>query len=183
MATNTAENRYDYAQDGVYGSLAYDVWNPQVLSDSFTKTEFDFPEKPKIREEVVTQHVPVGRQSVSPATVMGFLCAAVLLVFSLLARVQLTEITNETVSYQSQLSELETEQAKLLIAYESAFNLTEVEAYAKNELGMRRPTGDQVVYVDSSASDKAVIYETQEPQDSAGDRILDFLGELGEYLR
>ena len=74
------------------------------------------------------------------------------------------------------------EQAKLQIAYESAFNLTEIEEYATAQLGMQKPTADQIYYIDTSSPDKAVIVQQTE-EDSFVDRVSDFLMGIGEYFR
>lgn len=80
-----------------------------------------------------------------------------------------------------QLAELEMQQAKLKIAYESAFNLNEIETYALAELGMQKPTADQIYYIDTSSPDKAVVVQ-QSANDTLFDRVADFLSELGSYF-
>ncbi|HNX99879.1 MAG TPA: cell division protein FtsL [Oscillospiraceae bacterium] len=146
-----------YGQNAVNGNLAYDYDNPALYPEYEYGRPLDIPAKPEVREEVVPQTEVLTRQSISPLALFGFAAAAVLLVFSLMARVQFTQVSAETAKLESQLTELNGEQSKLTIAYESALNLTDIENYAINTLGMQKPRADQVHYVSSSAQDKAEI--------------------------
>ena len=110
--------------------------------------------------------------------VLGFAIAAVLIVFSLVARVQLSQAS-------AQVSALEDQYAELQEHYESAFNLTEIEDYAIHELGMQKPRSDQLYYISSSnAADTAVVLDqtAAEPL-SLADRFGDFLTSIVEYFR
>lgn len=71
--------------------------------------------------------------------VLGFAIAAVLIVFSLVARVQLSQASAQVSALEDQYAELQEQQTRLRIDYESAFNLTEIEDYAIHELGMQKP--------------------------------------------
>ena len=81
-----------------------------------------------------------------------------------------------------ELTQLEEQQAKLRIAYESAFNMAEIEDYAIHALGMQKPRADQIYYIDTSSPDKAVVFAGGE---NAGfvDRVSDYLSGLIEYFR
>ena len=114
---------------------------------------------------------------------LGFGIAAVLLVFSLMARIQLIAVTDGTVELESQLSELQTENAKLQIAYESAFNLTEIEDYATRVLGMQQPRSDQVYYVNGTAVDRAEVMVEQTGEQRLSDRFDDLIASVGEYFQ
>ena len=99
-----------------------------------------------------------------------------------MAQVRLLAVTDGSAALEQQLSELETEQAKLQIKYESVFNLTEIEEYATTRLGMQKPSTDQVYYIDTSSPDRAVVVQ-QDDSDSLVDRVSDFISGLGEYLK
>ena len=71
--------------------------------------------------------------------VLGFAIAAVLLVISLVARVQLSQASAQVSALEDQYTQLQEQQTRLRIDYESAFNLTEIEDYAIHELGMQKP--------------------------------------------
>ena len=62
--------------------------------------------------------------------------SAVLLIFSLLERVELIRQNDVNLELRAELRELREENRRLAIKYEYAVNMTELEKYAKNELGM-----------------------------------------------
>ena len=107
--------------------------------------------------------------------------AAFLFVTGITAQVQLFTISGESVALEAKLSELEEHQAKLRIAYESSFNLAEIEEYAITSLGMQKPTADQITYIDTSAPDKAVVI-ADGSGDGFVDRTADFLSGIGAYF-
>ncbi len=146
-----------YKTQYVSGSVAYDYSNTAAYPERHVGRQVEIPTARKVRDEVV-QDVHVGNeQAVSPAAVIGLLVAAVLLVFSLFARAQLSQTSIQVVRLQNQLTELETTHQKLLINYEYAFNLAEIEDYAMTQLGMQQPTSDQVYYINSGTVDKAEV--------------------------
>ena len=86
---------------------------------------------------------------------------------------------------EDQYAQLQEQQTRLRIDYESAFNLTEIEDYAIHELGMQKPRSDQLYYISSSdAADTAVVLDqtAAEPL-SLADRFGDFLTSIVEYFR
>ncbi len=177
--------RRKYGQNAVYGSLAYDFNNPEL----YPEIEYGLPlEKtaPPVRKERTATRVRTGahartKQNVAPATVLGVLIAAALFVMSIMAQIQVLDISASTVELQNQLEELEMRQAKLRITYESAFNLAEIEEYAVKELGMQKPSADQIYYIDTSAPDRAVVVNSG-ANDSFVDRAADFLSGLEAYF-
>jgi len=183
MADST--RRYAYGQGAVYGSLAYDFNNPELVPDvSYEPVpEVAAPTREQEKAAVGRRAAVRSAQSVAPAAILGFLCAAVMLVLYLVVSIQLTTVSDESVRLTNQISELEYEQTKLRIAYESVFNLAEIEEYAIRELGMQKPRNDQIYYVDSSAPDKAVVLSGAESGSTARWRLRDTLDIIGEYFR
>lgn len=178
-------NTYDREfENRVYGSLAYDLTT--TSAEEFYQEEIyeqqEAAPAPVVEERTRTNAMPVVKQSLAPTAVVGFICAAVLIVFVLMAQIQLSQISNETANLQSSLSELTTERDKLLVAYESAFNLTEIEEYATGVLGMQKPRSDQVFYVDGSAPDRAVVLQSAEGEYGLLDRFSDMIASLGEFF-
>lgn len=179
-------SRTTYGSGAVYGSLAYDFDNPALFPEIDYSSPLERPAAPRTREKsrVAAQTAArrQGKQSVAPMAVIGILVAAALFVVAIIAQVQLLDISARSVELQSQLQELETEQAKLQIAYEGAFNFAEVERYAIYELGMQKPTADQVYYIDTSAPDRAVVVQ-RSGGDGFVDRVSDFLLGIGSYFQ
>ncbi len=182
MAAAAAKRKY--GQGAVYGSLAYDFNNPELYREEYTTAQ------PKARPRTQTQTrvrtrartAVHTRQSIAPLSLVGMLAAAFLLVIAILAQAQMVGISSKSVTLRSELSQLEEEQAKLRIAYESAFNMAEIEDYAIHSLGMQKPRADQIFYIDTSSPDKAVVIAGGE---SVGfvDRVSDYLSGVVEYFR
>ncbi|MGI5936569.1 MAG: hypothetical protein ACOX7I_07195 [Oscillospiraceae bacterium] len=181
MADNTNTT---YRQYAVYGSLAYDFNNPIFFPETTLDEPVKAPAPPKTktRQQAAARTVARTKQAVAPFAIIGAACVAVLLVFTLFFRIQLTQVTDETVQLNEKLEELKAENAKLLIQYESAFNLNEIEDYAINVLGMQKPRSDQIYYVDSSAPDKAVVLQEEAKDNGLLERLEDFLALIGEYF-
>ena len=117
-----------------------------------------------------------------PFAVIGYVFAAVLLVLMLLARIQLTVISDSAAGLEAQIQELNTENDKLTVEYESVFNLAEVEAYATNELGMQKPRADQIRYLSGiSDKDRAVIL-TPAKTDMLSLGLKELMASLQEYF-
>ena len=179
---------YGYANDYVRGSLAYNYDNTAAYPGDWTapapQRRVVIPAPPKTAEEVKTHAQPVKyTQSISPLAIVGFICAAVMIVLLLMVKVQLTEITDQAVALERQLTELEVAQNRLLIDYESAFNLTEIEEHATTQLGMQRPRDEQIYYLDSTVPDKAVILENASEEKSLSNRLFDMLASISEYFK
>ena len=184
MAARAERSRY--GQNAVYGSLAYDFNNPALYpEEEYGSRTAPAPrtgtqEQTKVRTRART--VPRTKQGIAPTALAGFFVAAFLLVIGVMAQIQLLDISATSVELQQQLEELEAEQTKLKIAYESAFNLTEIEEYATQSLGMQKPRADQIYYIDTSSPDRAeVIAETN--TDSFVDKLSDLIAGIGAYFR
>lgn len=129
---------------------------------------------PEIESEQTAVRQKVrNQQNVSPTVLVGLACAAVFLVFSLMAKIEFATASDETVSLEKRLYELEEEQNRLLIEYESVFNMGEIEKYASSQLGMQRPRDEQVFYISNAVPDKAVVVDGEEEKSPGG-----YLGKL-----
>lgn len=112
-------------------------------------------------------------------SLMGVVCfiALIGLLFLVVySYMQLNEITTMNSRLNMQISELETEKAKLDTAIEQKISLADLEDRAK-ELGMIEPAGSQIQYFDMSGEDHAVVVAKSEGV-FAGiiDRIADLFG-------
>ena len=174
----------NYGQGAVYGSLAYDFNNPELYREEYTTAA----PRPNVRTQTQTRVQTRARtavrtkQSIAPLSLVGMLVAAFLLVTAILAQAQIIGFSSKSVALQQELSALEEQQAKLRIAYESAFNMAEIEEYATRSLGMQKPHADQVFYIDTSAPDKAVVVASS-GNDSFVDRVSDALSGALAYFR
>lgn len=174
----------DYA-DILFGNLAYDVFADNTAPEyapAFPQRspELDRPaEHPAERQDrqvkAAPVTAPVRKQYVSVFGVVGTMCVAAVMIMLLLSYIRLTAISNESVRFERQISALEEENTKLQIAYESAFKLEEVEAYAMSELGMVKAEQDQVMYINNTRQDRAIILE------AGGEKTL--MQKIGAYLK
>ena len=178
MAQAARKREYD-----VYGSLAYD-FEPQ-REQQYEKIPQDNPDwqiDPNANIGARPRQAARNKQAIAPAAVVGFVIAAALFMVCMVARIQLLEISNESAELSSRLTELQKEQTRLEIEYESAFNLNEIEEYAVSTLGMQKPFADQVVYIDTAAQDKAVVIPAAESKNFV-ERAWEFFTSIGSYLK
>lgn len=184
MAASTKNAKYNASP--VYGSLAYDygrVGTYREKMDRPVERQVIIPAAPKIKERAAAATQVKTKQGIAPLAILGYACAAILVIFSLMAKIQLTEVTDTSAQLETQLTDLNVAQNRLLINYEKAFNLTEIEEYATTELGMQRPREEQVFYLENTVPDKAVIISSSENNDSFADRVFDALASISEYFK
>ena len=184
MAATAAKQTY--GQGAVFGSLAYDFDNPELYREEYTSAQPTARPRQQMqtRTRVQTRARTAlhTRQSIAPLSLIGMLAAAFLLVVAILAQAQIVGISSRSVELQKELAALEEQQAKLQIAYESAFNMAEIEDYAIHSLGMQKPHADQVFYIDTSSPDKAVVI-ADHTSDGCVDRVSDFISGALAYFR
>ena len=152
-----AQKKNVCGQNAVYGSLAYDFNNPALYPTTEYASPLEIPARPeRTKAAPRTAAAAKPKYAVAPFAVLGLLVAALIFVAGIMAQIQLVDVTNSAVELNSEIEQLQREQVKLRIAYESAFNLAEIEDYAISSLGMQKASADQIVYIDTSAPDKAV---------------------------
>ena len=175
MASPASRKRNTARMDG---NAAYDLRSTAAEEYLYSTAPVDLPHAPRPTETVVPESAPRPKQAIAPMAVLGFAIAAVLIVFSLVARVQLSQASAQVSALEDQYAELQEQQTRLRIDYE-------IEDYAIHELGMQKPRSDQLYYISSSnAADTAVVLDqtAAEPL-SLADRFGDFLTSIVEYFR
>lgn len=150
------EHEIRYASKAVYGSSAY----AYEYEEPFEAAEPEVRVRPAEEKRVQTKY------SVSIMSVLGFITAGILLVLSLCAYIRLTEISVETTRLEERFDELNEENRRLKIAYEEAFDKTEIKEYAVNVLGMQEPADEQVTYLNIANVDKAVKLQESTEENS-----------------
>lgn len=119
---------------------------------------------------------------VSMFAILGSVVVSILMVFAVLAQISYNEVANETTRLKAQISQLEEQERRLQITFESVVDMKEVERYARDVLGMSKPETEQVAVIQSVQRDTAEIVGTR-----AGDDTLrgfgSFMSSLAEYFR
>ena len=80
-----------------------------------------------------------------------------MVVIALMAYAAYTSTAAEAIAVRTQVEELEDANRKLTVAYEAAFDMNEVKAYAQTALGMNAPAADQIGYVRLEAQDSVAV--------------------------
>ena len=149
------ELRYN-SRSAVYGDLAYDL-DREVRERALRhageaprhQTAVEAVPKAKPRVRSLSKAQVRQRQKVSVLSVLGVGAAIGLAVMVLMGYIQLTIISDEVVSLQNQLEELQ------------MFDLATVKEVAE-AAGMSKPSSSQIYYIDLSEGDSAVVYQQEE---------------------
>jgi len=177
---------YNFITGDVESTFAYDFVGGKTLRPRRTAV----PKKKNAGafdwtwEKTAERRIPAvrRRQAVAPFTVAGYICAAVLLVLMLLARIQLTAISDSAAALETQIAELNTGNDKLTMEYESAFNLAEVEEYATDKLGMQKPREDQIHYLTGMSDEEKAVVLTPAKTDMFSLGLKELMESLQEYF-
>ena len=161
------ELRYN-SRSAVYGDLAYDL-DREVRERALRhageaprhQTAVEAVPKAKPRVRSLSKAQERQRQKVSVLSVLGVGAAIGLAVMVLMGYIQLTIISDEVVSLQNQLEELQTENVTLTAQHEQMFDLATVKEVAE-AAGMSKPSSSQIYYIDLSEGDSAVVYQQEE---------------------
>lgn len=173
-----------------YGNVAYDLDYMGNVAVEQGTAERVYQPQPKVRPRVRVRtraKVQVREQErVAPFAVTGFLAVAVIAVVVLLSYIQLYQVNTEAVELRSQLSALKTEEAKLSAQYEKTFDMKEIEESLLSSGAMVQPKSNQIIYLDLSEPDSAVLYGQEEEVSgfqSFLEQIKTLLADAVEYFR
>ena len=181
----------EYAsKTAAFGNVAYDLGRTTTYPGWERPWEQE-EERPKrrVKEREKVKARPVKKradraQGVSLFALIGFPLVAVMVVIMIMSYVQLTDVQSATAELEAQYVQLNADKKELLIAYESAFNLHEIEEYAVNELGMVKLSNEQIVSTSVERTDRAVILQEDAVQDTgfvAG--VKAYFNSVLEYLK
>jgi len=127
--------------------------------------------------EVVEKIVP----GISVFAVLGTVFVAVLMVFVVLAQINYNETAAESVRLNTLISDLSARHRALELSFESAVDIREVERYARDELGMARPEASQVIIINTTPRDMAMVINNGDDRGLEG--FGSFLKSLTGYFR
>ncbi len=119
---------------------------------------------------------------ISAFAVMGFLLIVGLQMLSVWSGMSLHTVSAESAALKSELTKLKAEETALRSQYEKKLNLKDIERRAE-ELGMSRQQGGQIVYIDLSVPDHAIIFDKKDEGSSDFLKgIGDAFGKIMEYI-
>ena len=178
------------AYDDTRDSREYDLGRPEQYPDYSIYRPAPSELQPPAQADTQTQtfedteaaSVPRSRQTYAPGAILAAISVAMLCILSVMARIQLTSLSSETVELSSVVSELRLEEKRLRIQHESAFNLTEIERFAIHELGMQRPFDDQVIPIDTSAPDKVVLHSEGSDAGTPAAKLEEFMDSVRAFF-
>lgn len=191
MNTTKTFKSYNFVTGAVDGTLAYDFSSPRFFPQEEAYEQPVLRKKPRehewikenVREKVKIASLVRNRQGFSPLAVIGAGCVVILLVLSLLAQIQLVNISQRSVDMENRITALEAERDRLMVEYESVFNLKDVEEYAVGVLGMQEPRDDQVYYLSNvSSADKAVVITSADGSDMLALGLEDIVESVKAYF-
>lgn len=185
-ATATARRKTGYHRPrGTYGNLAYAEAVPELERGG---AEVLRP-RPKVRprERAVARPKIQVREAgrVSVFAVVGFLAVGVFAALLLMSYVQLTVTSDSVVSLKNELSDLQTEQTKLLAQYELAYDLSSIEQRVTADGSMVKPQSGQIYTLNLMEGDSVVRFEPEAMATPASlmDRAGAFIDGVMAYFR
>lgn len=140
-------------------NLAYDLSVYEPKSNVVPKTQPKAESKAKPRIEIRRNTIALPQNLFTI-----FLTAAVVfaVMFALLyGKVETNRLFGEITTLESQLSELESDNASLAAEYESKTSLKSVEEYAQNVLGLEKLDKSQIEYVEVEGDTVIEVVETE----------------------
>ena len=120
---------------------------------------------------------------VSMFAIFGSLFVGVLMIFAILAQINYNEVADQTTKLKGQLRNLEEQERRLEITFESVVDMKEVERYARDVLGMSKPDAEQVTVIQDIQQDTAEIVDSSAGNDNALHGFGSFISSLVEYLK
>ena len=138
------------------GAAAYDVYSANTVRQPVRQPEHrELPqEAPQKRQRVR------ARTAIAPFTILGAAITACMMILVIFGYVQLFETSSRVSRLESRLQSLQEEQLLLQSKYEGKIDLAAIEQRA-SELGLRKPSQEQIVYVNLTGTDQAEIYTTE----------------------
>lgn len=133
-----------------------------VTGSSARKYDYldDYPKANKTKARKTVKKTVVD-EKIKVKTVFMISCLFVML---MIITYRFNVISESNLTLQNLKTELERVQSNLAateMGVEQSTNLTQIEAYAKQKLGMQKPDKNQVVYIDT-AKDTSIVKETNQ---------------------
>ncbi|MBR1422164.1 MAG: cell division protein FtsL [Ruminococcus sp.] len=143
---------------------------------------FEYSEEPELREE--SKKEPVPKKKHKRASVLGVLGLSVvaLALFSALmfGRVEISQLIAEQTTQLEELEKLQSENISLQSELAQKTNMTTVEEYAENELGLHKLDKSQIEYITIDTEDKASVVKNEDENFFVS--LKNWFGSMMEYI-
>lgn len=126
-----------------------DQWQDEPLREEKRETQ--------VRRQPKKQVQTAKKQSVTGFAILGAMGITMLLLLVVLSHVQLAVLSSEVMQLEQSLNTLSAEATRLQGAHDLAFHTTQVERFAREELGMVDAVRGQVIFLESSTIDTARV--------------------------
>ncbi len=136
----TKKVRADYSYGSTARKLEYATKPKTVVKKEIAK--------PRIKRVYKSKSKEISK--IKPSTVVMLACFFLMLMFVVYRSNVISEKNLAVINLRSELDKVESNVAATKMDISQNTNLEEIEAYAKQKLGMQKPDIDQVVYVDTS---------------------------------
>lgn len=115
----------------------------------------------QLQTQAVTQVLEREREKValpiSAWSIVCFMAVVAVICLILYSYVQAHELSVQAATLQREIDALSEEEGRLHVTYNQKINLDEVERIAVEELGMAKPSREQIVYVDNTGTDTGTV--------------------------
>ncbi len=153
-----------------YGNVAYAPTYEGSVTRRLEREKILQP-RPRVRTREQAQARPRVRVreqgKISVFAVIGFLAVGIFAALVLMSYASLTTINDQAVSLRSQLTKMQTEEAKLLAQYELTYDLKSIEENVIASGEMVRPQSGQIYTIDLSEPDSVTRYQKEAPMAGA----------------
>lgn len=143
---------------------------------------YDYMQEPQAEEAV--QPKPAPKPKHKRASVLGVLALSViaLALFSamMFGRVEISRLISEQTTQLEELEKLQSENISLQSELAQKKNMTKVEEYAEEKLGLQKLDKTQTEYIRLETQDKASVVKNED--DNVFVRIKNWFGSVLEYI-
>lgn len=138
-------------------------------------------ERIRQRERQRAKTAQTGASNPSLFAITGTVLIAMMMLLVLLAQTTYSSAANEAARLNAQLSELNEQHRRLEITFESVIDMKEVERYARDVLGMARPSSAQTGLISAAVIDRGEVLAP--PQRDSFSEFRDFISSLLQHFR
>lgn len=160
----------EYNRSEAYDLSLFDM--PAIKSSAAPRIESPVPQKRPAHTQKPKTAAQVRKESIASALralKLFFVSATLLLLFGavLFSKVSLIVLENEAAGIEAKISEVKSENTRLVMQLNSNASIEKIDAYAVSVLGMNKLERYQIHYFEKTDADKVVVADGKEVGDEA----------------